>query len=230
MGRPFTASDEEVLQAAAKVLLRRGPDGFSIAEVASEVGIGRTAIILRFKSTHALKMTLLTHFVEQFAAKVAALPKVSGGDGLLQLAGFIGEHVRSRENGAKFFAGFSANLQDPDLMALEAKRGDILRKAISEAMPKVSIAHESAITAFLAHLSGSILAWISLVDDSQPRRYLVARTKEWLKLAAIPFSEKVAERLSDAQPRVVDTDKTVTSRARSKTTARTPNISRRSRR
>jgi AcrR family transcriptional regulator len=34
MGRPFTASDEEVLQAAARVLLRRGPDGFSIAEVA----------------------------------------------------------------------------------------------------------------------------------------------------------------------------------------------------
>jgi AcrR family transcriptional regulator len=195
MGRPFTASDEEVLQAAAKVLLRRGPDGFSIAEVASEVGIGRTAIILRFKSTHALKMTLLTQFVKQFAASIAALPKLSGGDGLLQLAGFIGAKVHSRESGAKFFAGFSANLEDPDLRGLETERGDILRKAISAAMPKVAIAHDSAVTAFLAHLTGSIIAWLS-TDDADPRRYLVVRTKEWLELAAISFDKKFAEQLS----------------------------------
>jgi AcrR family transcriptional regulator len=195
MGRPFTASDEEVLQAAAKVLLRRGPDGFSIAEVASEVGIGRTAIILRFKSTHALKMMLMTQFVEQFAASIAALPKLSGGDGLLQLAAFIGAKVHSRESGAKFFAGFSANLDDPDLLRLEKKRGDMLCKAISAAMPKVAIGHDSAVNAFLAHLTGSIIAWLS-TDDDDPRRYLVIRTKEWLDLAAISFDKKFAEQLT----------------------------------
>jgi AcrR family transcriptional regulator len=197
MGRPFTASDEEVLQAAAKVLLRRGPDAFSIAEVASEVGIGRTAIILRFKSTHALKMMLMSQFVEHFAVSIATLPKLSGGDGLLQLAAFIGAKVHSRENGAKFFAGFSANLDDPDLLRLEAKRGDILCKAISAAMPKVAIAHDSAVTAFLAHLTGSIIAWLS-TDDADPCRYLVMRTKEWLKLAAIAFNEQFAEQLCQA--------------------------------
>jgi len=224
MGRPFTASDEEVLQAAAKVLLRRGPDGFSIAEVASEVGIGRTAIILRFKSTHALKMTLMTQFVEHFAASIATLPKLDGGDGLLQLAGFIGDKVHSRENGAKFFAGFSANLDDPDLMRLEAKRGDILRKAISDSMPKVTIAHEAAVTAFLAHLTGTILAWISMVNDAQPRHYLVARTKDWLNLAAIPYNDKVAERLSQSQP---DAAKADSAPSRSKATTRAATKSRR---
>lgn len=197
MGRPFTASDQEVLQAAAKVLLRRGPDAFSIAEVASEVGIGRTAIILRFKSTHALKMMLMTQFVEHFAVSIASLPKLDGGDGLLQLAAFIGGKVHSRENGAKFFAGFSANLDDPDLLRLEAKRGDILRKAIAAAMPEVPIAHDSAVTAFLAHLTGSIIAWLS-IDDADPCRYLVRRTQEWLKLAAIAFNQKFAEQLCRA--------------------------------
>jgi AcrR family transcriptional regulator len=197
MGRPFTASDEEVLQAAARVLLRRGPDGFSIAEVASEVGIGRTAIILRFKSTHALKMMLMTQFVEHFAASIAALPKLSGGNGLLQLAAFVGAKVHSRENGAKFFAGFSANLEDPDLLRLEAERGDILRKAISAAMPEVAIAHDSAVTAFLAHLTGNIIAWLS-TDDADPCRYLVMRTKEWLALASISFDKTFAEQLCQA--------------------------------
>jgi AcrR family transcriptional regulator len=194
MGRPFTASDEEVLQAAAKVLLRRGPDRFSIAEVADEVGIGRAAIILRFKSTHALKMRLMTQFVEQFATSIAMLPKLSGGDGLLQLAAFIGAKVHSRESGARFFAGFSANLNDPDLIQLEKRRGEMLSSAISAAMPIVAIAHDSAVTAFLAHLTGSIIAWLS-TDDDDPRRYLVMRTKEWLGLAAISFNNKFAEQL-----------------------------------
>lgn len=222
MGRPFTASDEQVLQAAAKVLLRRGPDGFSVAEVASEVGIGRAAIILRFKSTHALKMILLTQFVEQFAVHIGALPKLGGGDGLLQLAAFIGSYVRSRENGARFFARFSANLEDPDLTKLETRRGDILRKAISQTMPKVAIGHEAAVTAFLAHLTGSILAWISL-EQSDSRGYLVARTREWLKLASIPFSDKVAQQLVEGSPATADASEPIIASARSTTATRSKN-------
>jgi AcrR family transcriptional regulator len=205
MGRPFTASDEDVLQAAARVLLRRGPDGFSVAEVASEVGIGRTAIILRFKSTHDLKMTLLTKMVERFAGDLAKVPKISGGDGLLQLGAFIGSYLRSRENGARFFANFSSNLQHRDLIRLEERRGEFLRQAIAEAMPKLPIDRESAVTAFMAHLTGSIIAWLSL-EDPNPGRYLVMRTREWLKLANIPFNEKLAKELAASQPDAVKAD------------------------
>src|SRR5581483_11914618 len=107
MGRPFTATDDDILQAAGKVIARRGPDGFSIAEVAADVGLSRAAIILRFKSTAALKVTLLNRMVEKFAAALRTLPQAPGGDNLLRLAAFIGGYIRSRESLASFFATYS---------------------------------------------------------------------------------------------------------------------------
>jgi TetR/AcrR family macrolide resistance operon transcriptional repressor len=217
MARPFTATDDQILNAARKVISRRGPDGFSIAEVASEVGLSRAAIILRFKSTHALKLASLTHMVQKFANAIAELPSTPSGDNLLRLAAFIGSYVRSRESSAKFFARFSANVQDRELAELETKRGDLLHKAVANVMPPVAIDHASAVLAFSAHLSGSILAWLAR-DDNDSRGYLVARTKEWLKLANVPFSEQVAEELMTPAPPAAETAPTRTKSPRSKTT------------
>lgn len=195
MARPFTASDDQILLAARKVMSKRGPDAFSIAEVASEVGLSRAAIILRFKSTQALKIASLTNMVEQFTQALESLPTTRSGDNVLRLAAFIGSYVRSRESSAKFFASYSVNVQDKELVALEMRRGDALRKAVSNVMPPVAIEHESAIMAFCAHLSGSIVAWLAL-SDSDSRGYVVKRTREWLKLSGIQFSEAVVEELT----------------------------------
>ena len=196
MARPVTTSDEEILGAARKVIAARGPDGFSIAEVASEVGLSRAAIILRFKSTHALKVASLEEMVEQFGAALDALPKTPSGDNLLRVAAFIGKHMGSREGSVRFFANYyTSNVTDPELSALERKRGDLLDKAISLVMPAAAIELPSAVLAFRAHLTGTILAWLSL-DDPDSRRYLVVRTSEWLKLASIAFTQQTIEELS----------------------------------
>jgi TetR/AcrR family macrolide resistance operon transcriptional repressor len=201
MGRPFTATDDDILHAAGKVIARRGPDGFSIAEVAADVGLSRAAIILRFKSTHALKVTLLTRMVENFAAALKALPQTPSADNVLRLAAFIGGYVRSRDNLASFFSTHNTNMRNPELRALELKRGQALRMAITSVMPKVAIDHSSAVSAFSAHLTGSIMAWLAL-DDENSRRYLVMRTQEWLTLAGVKWNEEVIQELliASAEP------------------------------
>jgi AcrR family transcriptional regulator len=195
MARPIIASDEDILQAAHRVLDRRGPDAFSIAEVASEAGISRATIILRFRSTSALKLTLLTQVIQYFADAVAQVPKPKGGDGLLHIAAFIGTHLHSRESSAKYFARYNLNLQDPELTALEHKRGKVMLDAISEVMPKVAIEHDAAVRAFLSQLTGNIIAWLAM-DDQDSRRYLVLRTRDWLQLAGIRYSEPLVEELT----------------------------------
>jgi TetR/AcrR family macrolide resistance operon transcriptional repressor len=195
MGRPFTASDSEILQAAGKVIGRRGPEAFSIAEVASEVGLSRAAIILRFKSTHALKVASMTTMMQYFVTALDTLPKSPSGDNVLRLAAFIGSWVHSRESSARFFSNYTANIHDRELTELEVRRGEALNKAISNVMPESAIDHDSAVTAFCAHLTGSIIAWIGL-GGSDSRGYVVMRTGEWLKLARIPFSAQVIEELS----------------------------------
>jgi AcrR family transcriptional regulator len=195
MARPIIASDEEILQAAHRVLDRRGPDGFSISEVATEAGISRATIILRFGSTSALKLTLLTQVVQYFADAVARVPKPKGGDGLLHIAAFIGTHLHSRESSAKYFARYTLNMQDPELSALEHKRGKVLLDAISEVMPKVAIEHDAAARAFLSQLTGNIIAWLA-TDDQDSRRYLVLRTRDWLQLSGIRYSEQLVDELT----------------------------------
>lgn len=198
MGRPFSASDDDILQAAGKVIARRGPDAFSIAEVAADVGLSRAAIILRFKSTHFLKVTLLARMVENFSALLKTLPQSPGGDNVLRLAAFIGSYVHSRESSAKFFSSYTTNIQDRELRELERKRGDALVAAISSVMPEVAIDHQSAVAAFSAHLGGSIVAWLAR-DDDDSRGFLVTRTRDWLKLAGVAFNETVVAELSAPQ-------------------------------
>src|SRR5262245_12990227 len=103
MARPLTVSDDQILRAAGKLIHRDGPAAFSIAQVANQVGLSRAAIILRFKSTQALKIASLRQMVEQFETALSALPKSPGGDNLLQLAAFIGERVGTRHGSARFF-------------------------------------------------------------------------------------------------------------------------------
>lgn len=195
MGRPFTASDDQILLAARNVLTRRGPGGFSIKEVANEVGLSRAAIILRFKSTHALKVASLEKLVQQFATALETLPQTPSGDNLLRLAAFIGSYTRSRESSRRFFENYYAsNVRDRELLDLERKRGEVLDTAISRVMPGSALERGSAVLAFRAHLSGSIMAWHGL-EDADARQYLVTRTREWLRLAGMSFSEQVVEEL-----------------------------------
>ncbi len=59
---------------------------------------------------------------------------------------------------------------------------------IAQRMPTLSsVNHDSAVIAFAAHLSGSILGWDAR-GEKDACAYLVARTKEWLKLAHTPYS------------------------------------------
>ena len=150
MARTPSVSDEEILEAARRVIGRLGPNAFTVTDVASEVGLSRAAIILRFKSTHALKVLLLNRMVDQFIEMLAQLPKTPSGDNLLIVAAFIGERAsnideRARKRGPlpSFFASYPANMEDPDLAALERRRGEALRVAVSRVMPMTTIGTES---------------------------------------------------------------------------------------
>jgi AcrR family transcriptional regulator len=188
MARTPSVSDDAIFEAARRVMDRLGSSAFTVTDVASEVGLSRAAIILRFKSTHALKVLLLNRMVDQFIEMLAQLPQTPSGDNLLSVAAFIGERARNRGALPSFFANYAANMDDSDLAALERRRGEALRMAVFRVMPQTAIGTEAAVTAFCAHLTGSIMASLAS-EDTDSRAYLVSRTMDWLRLAGIPFEE-----------------------------------------
>lgn len=187
MARPQTASDDDILSAAQVVMERRGHEGFTLSEVAEEVGLSRAAITLRFKSAHALKLRLLEGNVDRFLQLLDTLPKTPSGDSLIEVAAFLGRVLGQRDSFVTFLSVYSGNMKDVGLAALERKRGFALRERISACMPQTILEHDQAVTAFEAHLTGSVMAWQGR-SSQDPCAYLVERTKMWLTLGRIPYN------------------------------------------
>eukprot|EP00456_Euglypha_rotunda_P039096 TRINITY_DN30055_c0_g1_i1.p3 TRINITY_DN30055_c0_g1~~TRINITY_DN30055_c0_g1_i1.p3 ORF type:complete len:100 (-),score=30.11 TRINITY_DN30055_c0_g1_i1:11-310(-) len=80
MVRPKLATDDEILDAASLVMARRGLHGFTVTEVASEIGLSRAAIVLRFKSAEELKSALTIRMVAPLLRSLDAIPPIPGGE------------------------------------------------------------------------------------------------------------------------------------------------------
>jgi TetR/AcrR family macrolide resistance operon transcriptional repressor len=189
MARTQTVSDDEILMAARNVITRRGVHGFTLTDVAAEVGLSRAAVILRFKSTHDLKVRLMTRMTDAFISRLATLPTSPGGNSLLEVAAFIGGQLGNRDSVPSFFANYTANMEEHELAAIERLRGAALRTAILTVMPETRIDREAAATAFNAHLTGTIMNWVA-TEEADAVAFLVQKTQEWLRLAGITFSAK----------------------------------------
>ena len=211
MARTQTVSDEEIFVAARNVMARRGAHGFTLTDVASEVGLSRAAIILRFKSTHALKVQLVGRMADAFISLLDKLPTVPGGDSLLEVAAFIGGHLDDRKSLPSFFANYTANMEEQELADIEKRRGAALRRAILQVMPTTRIDREAATSAFSAHLTGSIMNWVAL-EETDSVAFLVQRTKDWLLLAGVSFNVEFTGKRSS----VTKSPKAVSSAVKSK--------------
>jgi TetR/AcrR family transcriptional regulator, macrolide resistance operon repressor len=188
MARPKQASDEQVLQAAHRIYAECGHQGFTLSQLARELGLSRAAIIQRFDSAEALRMRLARERIGDFRSLLEQLPAQRSGDALLSLAMFIGGLVGSRPQLGAFMQNMQTDLADDELVKLEKDRGEAMLDAISVRMPETAVDNRSAALAFRAHISGSLLQWQVEERQITPRDFLVERTREWLRLAGIPFS------------------------------------------
>lgn len=192
MARPLTATDEEIIAAANRVISRRGPDSFTLSEVAKEVGLTRAAITFRFKSTRDLKLKTLENRVGHFAHRMEALELERSGNGLLMVAEVIAAMANNQANLNSFFAVHQLNVADEELFALERRRGDLLNQAIMRAMPDIGYDPEKVALAFRAHLSGTLMSWQG-AEERDAVAFVIARTKDWLRIVGIPFDDRVGD-------------------------------------
>ncbi len=191
MARPRQARDEDILQSAQRIYTQRGHAGFTLSELSRDVGLSRAAIIQRFGNADTLRMRLARERVNLFEQTLKGLPQARGGDDLIALAAFIGSMVAGQRQFAVFMQNLEMDLEDGELRALEIARGEALLEAISARMPTVNITRRSASLAFRAHLAGSLMQWQVETRAISTEDFLAERSREWLKLAGIPYSRSV---------------------------------------
>ena len=198
MARPQSVTDEEILEAAGRVIARRGYDSFALSDVAAEVGLSRAAIILRFKSTQDLRSALTHKMNVRFITELNAQPVDRSGDGLLALCAFIADAIASVDTYAGYLVIFRVNITESALAEVEHERADALRAAIATRMPPTALSRQASVLSFEAMVQGSIMQWASLQEVSL-REHLMQRAKDWLTLAGIETKRRSSKRASAAR-------------------------------
>lgn len=93
-----TASKQKLFDAALRLLGRNGPDGVTVARIASEAGVAKGTVYYNFGSKDALVASLLRHGVDLLAGRLrgaAARPDPDEAlDGLVDAAlAFVAEYA-----------------------------------------------------------------------------------------------------------------------------------------
>ena len=168
MPRSKTLSDEQVLDAAARVLLRLGPARFTLADVAAESGLAPATLLQRFGS----KRGLLLAFARSAAAS-AGMPfelarrEKSSPLAALQLALVSAcSELKSRQEVANSLALLLDDLTDEDLRAAavaharatESSIRDLLDAAVTAGELRKTDTVELALSVQAA-FNGALIQW-----------------------------------------------------------------------
>lgn len=191
MARPPTATDTQILDAAARVLSESGADGFTLAAVARAVGITRAAITFRFENAQNLRLRAVERNVAVFEERMGNITVERGGNGLLAIATRIGAMPRSPQNLLSFIQLSHSHFADDELRQLEERRGEAMFAAIDQAMPLDIADRAGAMATFAAHLTGSLIAW-SVSGEADGGAFLRDRTITWLNLVGIACDPQAA--------------------------------------
>ncbi|HWG90175.1 MAG TPA: helix-turn-helix domain-containing protein [Candidatus Thermoplasmatota archaeon] len=171
MARPRTVSDEDILEAAARVVARRGPVQATLAEIGEEVGVTASAIVQRFGTKRKLLLAISQRSVREvasaFAKARARHPRdaaTAAVEGLVTLTEGFAETPRDLANSLSFL---QLDLTDPEFRAPglafhEAQREGV-RALVAEATQK-GLLHrtpspEALARALLVAYNGSLIVW-----------------------------------------------------------------------
>jgi AcrR family transcriptional regulator len=168
VGRPRLATDEQILDAVARVVGRLGPARFTLSQVADEVGLAASTLIKRFGTKRKLLLALASradaHTDACFADARARFDDPL--DGVVHAATAMARGIDSREVLANHLAFLQIDLTDTDFHALalaQAKRAQagyesLLGEAIARGM-LVSVDVDRLAHAIQAIAGGALIAW-----------------------------------------------------------------------
>jgi AcrR family transcriptional regulator len=172
--RPRKASDDEVFEAAARVMSRLGPAQWTLGDIAAEAGLTAGALVQRFGSKHGLLVALTAQLAATAPASFAALRAghASPLAGLAAYADCVAAMGESPGGLAHHLAYLQLDLTDPDLHRNVRAQARATRRAIRTCLDDAVAAGELAEgvdTGALARavevtLSGSLMTWAFYQD------------------------------------------------------------------
>ena len=183
MARRKTISDEDVLDAAAKVMFSVGPS-FTLAEVARAAGIAPATLVQRFGDKHGLTVAAIARDNAAFETSLAGMPAGRGAGAVIAIfaAMFDGPDTDA-DHFADQLLWLRQDMRDPDLNRLARERFTALRAAVAARLPPLPIAADEAARLVEAQWQGALLQW-GVEREGRLSAFVTAQLEVWFRLLA----------------------------------------------
>ncbi|MDY0061321.1 MAG: helix-turn-helix domain-containing protein [Myxococcota bacterium] len=180
MPRPKLLSDDEVLDATRRVIRRRGPVQFTLADVATEVGLARSTLIQRFANRAGLYRKLMERSTSRLPSELAALP---GGPGVQGLWRFLRALVAVLESERihEYLLTVVEEMSDPFLGELACRGSRLIREAIAERLPETMADRREVARHLQAVMQGASMQW-AVEREGELSQFVAARLRTALTL------------------------------------------------
>ena len=161
MGRRKTLSDDEILERALPVMARAGPAGFTLSDLATEIGLSPATLLQRFGSKRTLVERAFARDNERFARWIAELP---GGHGVaaalaVYRAAIEVFHAEPHSELADHLLWLREDIRSPTFNALARARFALFRAAILKRLPATRLPREEVSRLLDAQCHGAIVQW-----------------------------------------------------------------------
>jgi TetR/AcrR family transcriptional regulator, macrolide resistance operon repressor len=185
MARHKSISDEEILERALPVIARAGPAGFTLADVAAEIGLSPATLLQRFGDKKTLTTRAFARDNERFARWIAELPEGRGVAATLAVyrAATEGFHEDPDPELADHLLWLREDIRDPVFNALARARFALFRAAILKRLPPLRLPAEEVARLLDAQCHGAIIQW-AIEPKGSLTDYVMKSLAAVLRLAA----------------------------------------------
>jgi AcrR family transcriptional regulator len=178
MPRPKRISDEAVLDAAIRVMLRTGPADFTLAEAGREAGVSPATLLQRFGDKQTLIVRALARDVEGFIERLDQAPEAPGREAVLDLFWLITPDTDDAEAFADQLPWLREDFRNPELNRLSRRMFTALRAAVASRLPPLPVAPEIAARLLEAQWQGAMNQW-GLFQEGRLADYVSTALNEW---------------------------------------------------
>jgi len=185
MPRTKQLSDDKVLDAAVRVMFRKGPFDFTLSDVSAEAGIAPSTLVQRFGDKHGLVVRAAQRDNARFSAVLAEAPRAVGVDAVIDLFWALTPGEDDEASLADQLLWLRQDLRDPELNALARARRALLRDAVAERLPPLSVSPQEGARLIEAQWQGALHQW-GLDPQGALHDYVAESLAAWFALASPP--------------------------------------------
>lgn len=178
MPRRKRISDEAVLDAAIRVMMRTGPADFTLAEAGREAGVSAATLLQRFGDKQTLIVRALARDVAGFMTRLDEAPKEPSREAVLDLFWLVTPDTDDAEAFADQLPWLREDFRNPELNRLSRQMFTALRAALADRLPPLPVPPEVGARLIEAQWQGAMNQWGFFQEGRLPD-YVARCLNEW---------------------------------------------------